>query len=70
MDHQDRHYLLVDERGIVYTLIDELKPLASSFRRAVEYLIRQDASRREIEEDLQTVGLVGKAWRLIDVDGR
>jgi hypothetical protein len=66
MDHQDRHYLLVDEHGIVYTLIDQLEPLATSFHRALEYLIRQMADRRDVEADLRPAGLFGKVWRLDD----
>ena len=64
MEHQDRHYLVLDENGIVYTLIDELEPLASSFERAIEFLIWPHSSRREMEADLEQVGMLGKTWRL------
>jgi hypothetical protein len=64
MEHQDRHYLLVDEQGVVYTLIDELEPLASSFHRAIEYLVRGKADRREVDEDLAAAGIARKSWRL------
>jgi hypothetical protein len=64
MQHQDRHYILVDEMSIVYTLIDELEPLASSFERAVEFLIWRHTSRHEMEADLESIGMRGKIWRL------
>jgi hypothetical protein len=38
--HQDSMYLLVDVGGIIYTLDHELRPFASSFNRAIDYLVR------------------------------
>ena len=67
MEHQDCHYLLVDEKGIVYTLIDgvdsfDLEPLASSFERTAEFLVRKLAYYSE--EDLQAIGMKGKIWQI------
>ena len=64
MEHQDRVYLVVDEKGLVYTvLLDELEPFASSFDQAIEFLVRPAINRREWEDDLRSVGLVGKVWK-------
>jgi hypothetical protein len=65
-EHQDIEYLLVDERGIIYLLADELKPMASSFDRALQYLVWQVWRQRDIDQDLQRVGMAGKTWRLDD----
>lgn len=65
MEHQDRVYLVVDEKGLVYTaLLNELKPFASSLDRAIEYLVRETIPRRQWEEDLHSVGMLGKTWKL------
>jgi hypothetical protein len=64
MEHQDRHYILIDERGVVYTLIDQLEPLASSFHRAIEFLVRGTTDRKEIEEDLRSAGIEATIRRL------
>jgi hypothetical protein len=64
MEHQDRIYIVIDEKGIVYTVcLDELKPFASSFDRAIECLAGSSVPRREREADLRSVGLFGKEWR-------
>jgi uncharacterized protein (TIGR03067 family) len=67
-EHQDPMYLLVDEDGVVYFLeVDTLLwPLASSFDRAVVYFARRIWNRHEIDDDLRTVGLLGKTWQLED----
>jgi hypothetical protein len=59
-------YLLVDDQGFVYTLDFEVRALASSFDRAVEYLVRRDWSRLEQEQDLNSSGMLGRVWRLDD----
>jgi hypothetical protein len=64
MEHQDRHYLLIDENGVVYTLIDQLEPLASSFEQAIPYFLHGTASRREVENDLRPIGMLGKVWKV------
>ena len=58
-------YVLVDEKGVVYTFeADVLRPLASSFDRAVEYFVRRDW--REKRDDLQTIDMSNKIWALED----
>jgi hypothetical protein len=74
--HQDRIYLLIDEQGFVYELNFavrrerrfhyELRPLASSFDRAVDYMVRRWRTRREKREDLGPVDMLDKVWRLED----
>jgi hypothetical protein len=68
MEHQDPVQLLLDDHGIVYTLMPglELEPMASSFDRAIEFLIRRHTSRQESRDDLRRVGISEKAWRLED----
>jgi hypothetical protein len=78
--HQDRIYLVLDEIGRVYTLSfctqhkrrfdHELRPLASSFDRAIEYLVNGSWSPREAEEDLGPLGMRGQSWRLGDAVDR
>lgn len=64
-EHQDPMYVLVNERGIVFIIeANECRPLASSFDRAIEYIVRQKWDREEKEEDLGRLGMVGKSWRL------
>lgn len=78
--YRARIYLLIDEQGRVYTLIDErgsptpsgyepliwleLEPLTSSFERAIEYLVRGNLTKSETREDPESVGLLGRIWRL------
>jgi SUKH-3 immunity protein len=75
MEHQDRDYLLIDQGGIVYTLmvcpplqnragIAELVPLASSFEQAIETLLHRQPRRREVGEDMCAAGVTGKVWRV------
>lgn len=64
MEHQDRHYLLIDENGVIYTLIDQLEPLASTFELAIEYFVHMTVNRRKVESDLQRIGMFGKVWTL------
>lgn len=64
-EHEDREYFLVDETGIVYLLIgDMLHPLASSFEKALDYIVRGTIRRRDLNKDLGMVGMAGKQWRL------
>jgi hypothetical protein len=67
-EHQDRAYYLVDETGVVYLMFpgDELQPLASSFERALDSITRRSIRRRDRDEDLRPLGLVGKSWELAE----
>lgn len=64
-EHQDVLYLVIDEKGIVYgIMLDECEPLASSFEVAVETFVRGYVGARERENDLRSVGLSRKVWKL------
>jgi len=63
-DGCDYMYLIVDERGYVYTLTDQLEPFSSSFDKAIAYLVRGAMNRRAWEEDLKSANLLGKVWKL------
>ena len=69
MEHQDSHYLLIDEQGVLYTLIEapgeniivfELEPFASTFEKALSFFLRPVSN----ESDLKSIGLFGKVWRV------
>lgn len=60
----DTLYLLVDDKGLVYALSDQLEPFASSFERAIGYLVRHVINGREMKDDLQAAGVLGKVWKL------
>jgi hypothetical protein len=60
----ERIFILIDETGIVYTLIDRLEPLASCFDRALEFLIWRYSSRDKMRDHLRQAGLFGKEWRV------
>jgi hypothetical protein len=64
-EHTERIFILIDEMGIAYTLIDRLEPLAACFDRALEFLIWRYSSRHEMENHLRQVGLWGKVWQLV-----
>lgn len=59
----DTLFLLIDTRGVVYAMSDELEPFASSLDRAIEYLARPGTRSREWRTDLGAIGMVGKKWR-------
>jgi hypothetical protein len=60
----DALYLLIDDKGFVYALSGRLlEPFASSFERAIEYLVRPKTEGERME-DLQAAGVLGKVWKL------
>ena len=64
-EHQDREYYLVDEAGIVYLLTgDTLHALASSFEKALDYIVWCRIRRGEVERDLGRLGLGDTRWQL------
>lgn len=63
-EHQDREYLIIDTQGIIFLLADGLKPYASHFDRALQYLVWRIERKVYFDSDLSTVGLVGKSWYL------
>ena len=61
LDGGDTIYLLIDERGVVYSMSDELQAFALTADRAVEYLVRHDGG---FDDELDSIGMLGKTWRL------
>jgi hypothetical protein len=61
LDGGDTLYLLIDETGVVYTLGNELRPLALTIHRAIEYLVSHRAGE---DPALKQVGLHHKVWTL------
>src|SRR5262249_55267334 len=57
-------WILIDEDGRVYTFNVVLNPMASSFDRAVRYLVSGKISRQDQEEDLRSIEMLGKVWEL------
>jgi hypothetical protein len=64
IEHQDQVWILLDEQGFVYTLLPtvSLKPYASSFDQAIEFLVA-GVNRRAQEDDLRAAGLLGQEWQ-------
>jgi hypothetical protein len=63
-DGCDFMYLLIDNVGRLYILTNRLEPFASSFERALPWLVQGSMNTREWKEDLQAAGLFGKAWEI------
>jgi hypothetical protein len=68
-EHQDREYLIVDDIGRIYLLTDGLKAMASSFERALPYIVWQRIRRKDLKADLEPIGLYGKVWHLENGSG-
>lgn len=77
MVHQDTHFLLIDNEGIIYTMIDcpiiendivhtifELEPLASSFTQAIGYFVFRSSNRKKMKNDLKNINMDNKMWKV------
>jgi hypothetical protein len=64
IDGGEYMYLIIDENGYIYFLTDILEPYASTFGRAIEFLVGPRIVRKEMEQDLRNAGLFGKVWRV------
>ena len=82
--HQDTFYLVVDEDGIVYTILvdvpvtaesgrddhleSEMEAAATSFERFLEYFLSEAITARMLREQLAGCNLLDKVWTLNEVD--